>query len=54
MHRIPHAILKQRRDTLEAAATLLLERETLDAGALAPFARLVSESSAVQEKPAAA
>lgn len=48
------AILKERRDTLDAAAKLLLERETLDQAALAPFVRLMSEGSAVQERPAAA
>src|SRR5581483_11938801 len=37
------AILKERRDTLEAAAKLLLERETLDGSGLAPFARLMGE-----------
>ena len=47
------AILKERRDTLEAAAKLLLERETLDESALAPFARLMGEASPGQ-KPAAA
>jgi cell division protease FtsH len=48
------AILKERRDTLEAAAKLLLERETLDQSALVPFVRLMGEGSAIQEKPAAA
>ena len=49
-----NTILKERRDTLEAAAKLLLERETLDGVALVPFVRLMGESSAIQEKPAAA
>jgi cell division protease FtsH len=33
-----NAILKQHRDTLERAANLLLEHETLDQDALRPFA----------------
>lgn len=47
-------ILKSRRDTLEAAAKLLLERETLDEAALAQFARKVGEGTTGQAKPAAA
>jgi cell division protease FtsH len=50
-----NAILKAHRDPLEAAAKLLLERETLDESALAPFSRLMGQPSAVHhEKPAAA
>jgi cell division protease FtsH len=50
------AILKDRHDTLEAAAKLLLQRETLDEAALAPFATRMRErsGSAVEEKTAAA
>ena len=48
------AILKERRATLEAAAKSLLEHETLDEGALAPFARAMREGPTVQEKPLAA
>ena len=48
------AILKERRDTLELAAKSLLEHETLDEGALAPFARAVCEGPPIQEKPLAA
>jgi cell division protease FtsH len=53
------AILKQRRETLEQAAKLLLERETLDEAALAPFLRLMGEGAAAATektvaKPAAA
>jgi cell division protease FtsH len=47
-------ILKERRDTLEPAAKSLLEHETLDEGALAPFARAVCEGPPIQEKPLAA
>jgi cell division protease FtsH len=48
------SILQSRRDTLEAAARLLLERETLDEAALAPFARRMGERAAAEEKSAAA
>ena len=47
-------ILKGRRDILEEAAMRLLERETLDEGALAPFARRMREGSAAGEEAAAA
>jgi cell division protease FtsH len=47
-------ILKSHLDTLEAAAKLLLERETLDEAALEPFGRLMREGAAAREKPAAA
>jgi cell division protease FtsH len=46
-------ILKSRRDTLETAAKLLLERETLDEAALAPFGRLMGERAVAQKRPAA-
>ena len=49
-----NAILKGRRDTLEAAAKLLLERETLDEGALAAFASRMGEGHAVPGEIAAA
>ena len=42
-------VLKSRHDALEAAAKLLLERETLDESALAPFKRLMGGDA----KPAA-
>lgn len=47
-------ILKSRRDTLEAAAKLLLERENLDEAALAQFARQMGDDATAQTKPAAA
>jgi cell division protease FtsH len=47
-------ILQARQDTLEAAAKMLLEHETLDEAALAPFVRRMREASAAQTKPAAA
>jgi cell division protease FtsH len=47
-------VLKERRDALEAAAKLLLERETLDQGALAPFARLKNDGRSAQGEAAAA
>jgi len=42
------AILKQHRGTLEQAAKLLLEHETLDQSALEPFARQMRESATVR------
>lgn len=47
-------ILNSRRDTLEAAAKLLLERENLDEAALAQFARQMGDGATAQTKPAAA
>jgi cell division protease FtsH len=49
-----NAILTARRDTLEAAAQLLLERETLDEGALRPFAHTMAEGHGAHEDAAAA
>ena len=48
------AILKARRGILEEAAKELLEHETLDAGALAPFARSMGEACELQGEVAAA
>ncbi|HEY4736750.1 MAG TPA: ATP-dependent zinc metalloprotease FtsH, partial [Xanthobacteraceae bacterium] len=47
-------ILKSRRDTLEAAAKILLERESLDEAALAPFVREMSKDADTEKKVAAA
>jgi cell division protease FtsH len=46
-------ILRDRRDTLEEAAKLLLERETLDEAALAPFARRMRDGTAARKSEAA-
>jgi cell division protease FtsH len=47
-------ILHERRDTLETASKLLLERETLDEAALAPFGRLMDGAAETEQEPAAA
>jgi cell division protease FtsH len=46
-------ILRDRHDALEEAAKLLLERETLDEAALAPFAHLMRDRTAARKTEAA-
>jgi cell division protease FtsH len=47
-------ILRARQDTLEEAARMLIEHETLDEAALAPFGRRMREASTIEARTAAA